>query len=381
MGRDLSTNLQTILAASAHGIDQTLQLIFPDATTFRYATAPLTLGGNAYSNDLENVGEMRYSLDSSIPSLSVGLQNKDRVLGLHVANHWQKWRNAEVIIGRNYSDKMGLGLSEWIEMFHGVVQRPNANDLQVTFDVFEDTVTPGQIVCNHTLALPCFWKFKDPKTCAYSGPLTTCNHQLKSTGGCEGRANTEHFGGMEHRYNPDTTTPGSDGNLDPGPGGGGPPPGCPRLDQYVRVKGPDGEPMAKMVCFFTDADELWQPISRRFRKTRSATIVRDQPIWELLATNGTAGFSSFSHPLIMDPADRKGLRVDRCRPSDRALTVLAEDLAGSRLAISQYTGESDDVMRIEMENEPGEENIYCSGDSPEKMFACHNSKDIAWEGY
>jgi hypothetical protein len=76
----------------------------------------------------------------------------------------------------------------------------------------------------------------------------------------------------------------------------------------------------------------------------------------------------------MDPADRKGLRVDRCRANDRALTVLDEDLAVSRLALSHYTNESGDVMRIEMEKEPGEENIYCSGDSPEKMFACHNSK-------
>jgi hypothetical protein len=233
--------MQNILAASAHGIDQTLQLIFPDATTLRYATAPLNLGGNVYTNDLENVGEMRYSMDSSIPSVSAGLQNKDRVLGLHVANYWQKWRNAEVIIGRNYYDKVGLGLSEWIEMFHGVVQRPNANDQQVTFDVFEDTITPGLIVCNHTLADPCFWKFKDPKTCAYSGVLTTCDHHLKSSGGCEGRANTHHFGGMEHRYNPDSTTPGSEGNPPPDDGGGGPIIGCPRLDQYVKVKGPDGQ--------------------------------------------------------------------------------------------------------------------------------------------
>jgi hypothetical protein len=76
----------------------------------------------------------------------------------------------------------------------------------------------------------------------------------------------------------------------------------------------------------------------------------------------------------MDPADRKGLRVDRCRANDRALTVLGEDLAVERLALSHYTNESADVMRIEMEDEPGEENIYCSGDSPEKMFAGHNNK-------
>jgi hypothetical protein len=35
------------------------------------------------------------------------------------------------------------GVSEWIEMFRGTVQQPNADDLQVTFDVIPDTIAPG----------------------------------------------------------------------------------------------------------------------------------------------------------------------------------------------------------------------------------------------
>jgi hypothetical protein len=376
MGRPLSTTMQNILAASRRSIDSTLQLTFPDSTVFRFASAPVTVGGNVFTNDLESVSEMRHSLETSIDSVSVAIQNKDRVLGLHVAQYWQKWRNAEVVIGRQYKDKDGLGLTDWIEVFRGAVQRPNANDQQVTFDIYIDTVTPGQIVCNHTLALPCFWRFKDPKTCAYTGLLTTCNHLLKSPGGCDGRANTHHFGGMEHRYSPDSTEPGTTGNTDPGtigPIGQGP---CPRLDQYVKVKGPDGEPIAKMVCFFTEEDELWQPIVRRFRKTKSATIIRDQPIWELIASNGAVSYSSFSHRLIRELLDEKGTPAEKLTFGNVLLTEIRDRLELSHLSMSIDSGERADVMRIEMECEEDEENIYCAGDSPEKMYVCHNSKPV-----
>jgi hypothetical protein len=81
---------------------------------------------------------------------------------------------------------------------------------QVTFDVIPDTIAPGEIVVEHTTSeLPCGWLFKDPKTCAYTGVETVCDHHLKSD--CTRYANTHHFGGMEHNYNPDLSIPGTGG--------------------------------------------------------------------------------------------------------------------------------------------------------------------------
>jgi phage-related protein len=38
----------------------------------------------------------------------------------------------------------------------------------------------------------CQWQFRNPNTCGYAGSLLTCNFNLNSTGGCEGR----HGGGV-----------------------------------------------------------------------------------------------------------------------------------------------------------------------------------------
>lgn len=361
--------MNSILAASKREIDWTLDLTFPDATEFKFATAPLVLPKGTYTNDLESVKEIRQTLESPADRVGVAVQNKDRVLGLHVAANWQKWRKAESVIGRYYRDADGLGLSEWKEMFRGVVQQPNANDFQVTFDVIADTLSPGQIVTNRTLGSACPFLFKHLKTCGYTGGLTTCNHLLKSPAGCDGRNNAHHYGGMEHRYMPAVVIPGTGGNpIEPFPPGG-----CPRLDQYVRVRGNDNQPIPKMVCFFTEEDELWHPITRTFHKTKSTEIVRGVPIWELVTQFGAVGYSSGSHPIIQDVNDNKGLALHKFTGGENILGV-SDQLIETRALIARDTGEIGDVMRIEMEDGK----IYCYGDSPDKLIAAHNTKPIEY---
>jgi hypothetical protein len=171
MGRTLSSTMNQILAGEARDIDWTLELTFPDSTGFKFATSPMTISRGTFTNDLENVSEIRQTLDAAVDRVTVGIQNKDRVIGLDVAANWRKWRNCEAVIGRVYYETIaGLrtGVSEWIEMFRGTVQQPNADDLQVTCDVIPDTIASGEIVANHNLNPPCGWLFKDLKTCAYT---------------------------------------------------------------------------------------------------------------------------------------------------------------------------------------------------------------------
>jgi hypothetical protein len=379
MGRVLTSTMDQVLAGDVRDIDWTIELTFPDATIFKYATSPMSFSRGDFTNDLENVSEIRQTLDAAVDRVSIGIQNKDRVLGLDVAANWRKWRNCEAVIGRMYYEvKAGAktGVSEWIEMFRGTVQQPQADDLQVTFDVIPDTIAQGENVANHNLNLPCGWLFKDPKTCAYTGPQTVCDHHLK--GNCTDYNNTHHFGGMENYNNPDVVIPGSGGDPTGGDDTGIDPPshGCPRVDQWTRVKGADGCIAAVQVRRLTTAHWLWHPIKKKFFKVRSLTLVPNQPIWELVAANGAISYSSFSHPALWFAEHITGERVDRFGVKDPVLTVIGDGLEDSTTVISSDTGEFGDVMRIEIDSDEIDEKIYCAGDSHEKLIVCHNLKPL-----
>jgi hypothetical protein len=371
--------MDQILAGQTRDIDWTIELTFPDVTGFKFATSPITISRGTFTNDLETISEIRQTLDAAVDRVTVGIQNKDRVIGLDVAANWRKWRNCEAVIGRVYYETIAgtrTGVSEWIEMFRGTVQQPNADDLQVTFDVIPDTIAPGEIVANHNLNPPCGWLFKDPKTCAYTGPQTVCDHHLK--GNCTDYANTHHFGGMENYNNPDLIIPGSGGDGSGGGDTGDDPPshGCPRVDQWTRVKGADGSMAAVQVHKLTTGHYLWHPIKRRFYKVRSVELIRDQPIWEIVAANGAASYSSFSHPALWYAEHVTGQRVDLFRAKDPVLTVIGDELEDSTAVISNDTGEIGDVVRIEIESDEIDEKIYCAGDSHEKLVVCHNLKPL-----
>lgn len=374
MSRTLSSTMTSIFAGSSRKIDWTLDLTFPDASVFRYATAPLTILSNTYSNDLESVGEIQQSLDAPVDRVRIAVQNKDRVLGQHVANYWQKWRRATVVLGRYYRGGTNLALAEWKSMFTGAVQKPNANDQQVFFDVITDTVSPGGIVTNRTEDPTCVYVFKDPKTCGYVGLESTCNHKLKSPGGCDGRDNSYRFGGMEHRYNPDFWIPGTPGNpldeLPSGDGGDGPYRYCPRIDQFVLVKGDDGRPTPLMVGFLTEDYELFNPITRSFHRLMYARLVENQPMGEMIASNGAVGYSSKKHRILWYKEHSNGEALENFCSGDPVLGWAKNKLVNTRCLIAKDTGEKGSVMQIEMRDG----HIYCYGDNPEKMIVCHNWK-------
>lgn len=379
MGRTLSTDLSNLLTLPERRIDYTLLLTFPDASVKRFATAPLTLTGvpaGTYTNDIESVGEIRYTLEAPADRFSIALQNKDRVLSIDLATNWQKWRTAEALIGRYYRDPDDVLPAAWIEMFSGSVQQPNSNDLQVTFDVIDDTLTPGEIVCTRTLGLLCPFIFKDPKTCGYVGSETVCNHHLKSPGGCEGRNNSHRFGGMEHRYIPDAVVPGIGGNEggDIGP----PEPPCPRIDQYVIARGVHGERIAKMAGFVTEDDWLWNPIAKKFYRVSVARLEKDQPVFRIACDNGAAGHSAVMHRILWYREHENGERVDKFLPGDPVLgySIRGRRLKNLRCTEARAAGRGD-LIRISLDAPTEAEKVYCYGDSVEEFIVCHNLK---WGG-
>lgn len=350
-------------------MDWTVDLSFPDSTAFAFATSELTLVKGTYINDLEEVGEIRQSLEAATDRVSVALQNKSRTIGQHVAENIELWQKAGAIIGRYYRGGANFATNTWVEMFRGIVQQPQTNDFQVSFDVVSDVSSAGLIVCNRTLHPNCWYRFKDPTTCGYSGGEALCNHHLKSLGGCDGRNNAHRYGGMEHRYNPDLNPPGSGGNpgeiIIPGPGP------CARVDQWTIVRGPDGSKARKRVGQLTTADLLYNPISRRFHEISALEIVKNVPIWEAAASNGSNGFSSPSHPILWDREHKTGEPVGRFRTGDPILTWRqAQQMVSHRCLLAQFTGETGDVVRITMRDGK----IYCYSNDGVKFIVCHNSK-------
>lgn len=367
MGRSISANLQSILDAPTRSVEYTVDLTFPAQSALKFATAPLDISEGVYSNDVESVSEILQTLENPTDQVRCALQNKDRVLGLNIAANWQEWREAEAVIGRYYT---GGAKEVWIEMFRGAVQRPDANDSQILFDVVTDTVSKGNIVANRTGAPNCGFKFTDPPTCGYSGSETDCNHNLKSKGGCDGRSNSHRFGGTESRYNPDDDIPGTGGNQ----GDIDPPGGCPRLDQFIAVKGLGRKIVAKMVGFLHETDWIYNPIDGEFHAINALRVLKGVPGFELGSTNGAVGYTSDSHLALWYREHATGEVVTKFVPGDPLLTFDLEScgLVPSQTRLANLAGVDFDVLRIEMASG----HIYAVGNSPSMpLIVSHNSKN------
>src|SRR5438128_487940 len=122
MGRTLSTDLQNILAAQSRDAEMYIDITFPGSVEeFHLSTAPLTIGVVDYVNDVESVREIKQSLEAPSDRVGVVIQNKDRVLGLHVKANPSLWQMAEAVIGRQYRSG---SLSATLELFRGAIQPP-----------------------------------------------------------------------------------------------------------------------------------------------------------------------------------------------------------------------------------------------------------------
>lgn len=167
-----------------------------------------------------------------------------------------------------------------------------------------------------------------------------------------------------------------------GGGGGGEPGGgegdrdfeCPRLDQFVLVCGDGDVPIFMQVSALTPDQLLWNPIKRRFYPIRSATVLRDAPIWRVLTDNMAAGYSSHRHPLIQGIDDGKGLAASKLVTGSYVLTQIDGVLEQTTLSVSRAEEGQADVMHIEIDSDVLDEKIYCYGAGLSRMVVCHNAK-------
>lgn len=364
MPRTIPSGLQDLLDLPNCETQTTLDLTLADTTQIHVATADLTVGAVNYTADLRKAGELKQTVYSPPDRGGVIIQNVDKVFGgIVVAEDLIK---AAAVIGRHHADPSGVLPSVWVELFRGEAMPLAIDESQVQIEILGDMVAAGYCIGSDTLAENCQSPFKHPLTCGYSGIETTCNKKRKSKLGCLGRANEHRFFGMEY---PDIQIP-AIGVLS----GGTSPPGhqtCPRVDQYVLVQGRWSQPDAVRVSDLTLLHRLFNPKTRTYHRIRSLEVISGQPIWEAWADNGVVTKSSFTHRLIWYAEHESGEPACNTVTGDPILTWTG-DLEQSTLTRSRDTGETGDVMRIEM----ADGHIYCSGDDADSGYiVCHNSKN------
>lgn len=367
MARTVPTGLQPLLDLPSCETQTTLDLYLADTSEIHVATAALAsvaidTGTVDYTADLRKVTELKQTVLTPPDRGTCLIQNVDKVFGGIVAS--ESLIKAAAIVGRYYRDPAGVESPKWVELFRGEAFPLSVTESEVQLEVLGDMVAGGYCVAKWTLAEPCQFIFKDAATCGYSGSETACNKKRKSPAGCLGRANSHHFGGMEF---PDSQFPTP---IGPGPGDQGGHHNCPRLDQFVLVRGAHGVPVPKIVRALDLDDLLFNPLNGTFHEIKSLTIVPNEPIWRLATESGAVCYSSFTHLVLWYRQHATGEMAANFVQGDPVLTWSGR-LLDDATADARYCGRQENVLRIEM----ADGHIYCAGNDPAKMIVAHNAKN------
>lgn len=362
MGRSVSSDLQDLLDLPSCETQTTLDLTLADTSEIHVATDAVTVGAIDYSADLRKTNELRQTTVAPPDRVVASIQNVDKVFGGRVTD--EDLIKAAAVVGRRYSDPAGVLPSVWVQLFTGEAFPLSVNSLAVELEILHDLVAAGYCVGQDTLAENCQWRFKHAGTCGYSGGETVCNKKRKSKLGCLGRANEHRFGGMEYPDIQAAAAPTS------GSSSGGGHHNCPRVDMWI----PTAEGV-RHAGNIKSGDRLYSPLSGKFETVRSAEIIENEPIWEIVASNGVAGYSSLSHPVFPYAEHENGIQVSQLWQGDPILLwdSVLDKLIDRELNVARDTGELGDVVRIELEDG----HIYAYGTSEQIFFVCHNAKDPA----
>jgi len=192
MPRDLPTGLKELQSTRTGWAEtHTTLALKTKHGNFWLATSRLVVDDVRYTPDLRETGELKQSLTSAVDRVEVSIQNVDLVFGLKFVAAVDALHGARAVVGRYWRD-LRNGAEYHKALLTGVVVSAPGNEQAVTLTVVSELYASRQIG-GRLVARNCQWRFKDPTTCGYVGPLLTCNKLLQSADGCQGRA-------RQHRY-------------------------------------------------------------------------------------------------------------------------------------------------------------------------------------
>jgi hypothetical protein len=160
--------------------------------------------GPAYLPRLRQTGPVAMSLTRSADRVDVVIENIDRLSGNQFVAVQDSLYGSFAEFGRLWRDLRNPANVYQLTLLTGQVVAARASETEVQLTLMSDIYSSGAIAGQILYGRSCPWTFKDAATCAYVGPLATCNKLLTDPDGCSGRANEFHFGGFPYIKSVDT---------------------------------------------------------------------------------------------------------------------------------------------------------------------------------
>lgn len=168
--------------------------LYTSAGNFFLATTRVIVDGVIYLPDLRETGSLKQSLTRAVDRVDCQIQNVDLAFGLKFVSAVDALHGARAVVGRYWRD-MRNGAEYHKALIKGVVIEAPGDQQAVTLTLVSELFASRQIG-GRLVARACQWRFKDPSTCGYVGPLQTCNKLLLSADGCDGRNRKHRFAGF-----------------------------------------------------------------------------------------------------------------------------------------------------------------------------------------
>jgi len=208
-----------VLGAHVQHSYWTMRITFPEGDSLRIAGSAIVINGEQFEGGIISTSGLRASLGNSVDRIDVRVSNTD----------WRWTRLARqprtfltrAIIGRSVRTSQSASWTS-LTLLTGIVASVVSDEREATLQCISDLYAAPSVGAIRTIARPCQWKYKDPRTCGYTGPEPTCNKIFESPDGCLGRNNQHRYGGFTYDTGKDSLSiPPPDPTGNPDPGGGG----------------------------------------------------------------------------------------------------------------------------------------------------------------
>lgn len=178
-------SLLTGSAGTSHLVEQqAIEITLTTGTVVRYAEDTATISGQAFTNYLEYVGQLKQSSGASVDRAEIRLFNADGAL-TSAFTSVDVLENAEAVVFRVYTDPVSGSVYKRVR-FSGIIVDPVIDDETIQFVVISDVFANNSVAGDTWVDRKCTKRYKDatPGECGYSGSLESCDYTYDGANGC-----------------------------------------------------------------------------------------------------------------------------------------------------------------------------------------------------
>lgn len=165
-----------------------------------YTRFPLTFSGVSVSSD-GSISKASVSIANVTRVLMPFIEQYDGLLGFYVkvTTVYEKFldhiyttsTDGNMTVAVNPNADSTAHLTEYY-----IIDSYTANEQLITFDLLPQVDFNVKVPRRRFTATTCYWRYKDPTTCGYSGGIATCDKSYAGTNGCKAHSNSARYGGF-----------------------------------------------------------------------------------------------------------------------------------------------------------------------------------------